>query len=159
MGQGPLQCSRHDCINHSQSALPSELLKQRSNDVKLRDRENIPLGKSDNPLNIFSWTHVWASFNPSNHINTQHNALGFFLILKALHVAAEVLCPQNIWDLKLPIFFSEHQFRVEHLLYCATRLKYKIHGPPFYIHLLSNLMRESQSARTAVSTGQREKSS
>lgn len=57
-----------------------------------REGRDTPLGKSDNPLNIFTWANVQASFNPSNHIkHTQQHPWAHSHILKDLRVAAKVL--------------------------------------------------------------------
>lgn len=56
--------------------------------MKLREEEGgrgTPLGKSDNPLNIFTWANVQASFNPSNPIkHTQQHPWAPSHILKDL---------------------------------------------------------------------------
>ena len=51
------------------------------------ERGSMPLGKSDNPLNISSWTNVQASFNPSNRI--KHTPQGPWVIF---HIKGPARC-------------------------------------------------------------------
>lgn len=106
-----------------------------------KGREGMSLGKSDNPLNISTWTNVQASFNPSNHIKL-HKAPGLFFTLKAPtrccwgFMPAEHLMNSANFLLWAPILCGvlpllRNSFKVHQLSQSAL----KIHGPPFFFFL------------------------
>lgn len=131
-----------------------------------RERESIPLGKSDNPLNIFTWTNVQASFNPSNHI--KHTPQGPWVLFHIKRTYPLLLRLYARWTFDEFCQFSSLSTNlvrsapfIAQLVQSASALSvgFKIHGPPFCIRLLSNLVPYSPSARTTVKKGQREKGS
>lgn len=69
------------CLSDSSNAPMTWNLESDSERGEGREREgkeSVPQGKSDNPLNISTWTNVQASFNPSNHI--KHTPQGPWVI-------------------------------------------------------------------------------
>lgn len=134
--------------------------------MKLRERESIPLGKSDNPRNIFTWTNVQASFNPSNHI--KHTPQGPWVLFHIKRTYTLLLRFYTRWTFDEFCQFSSLSTNlvqsapfIAQLVQSASALsvRFKIHGPPFCIRLLSNLVPYSLSARATVKKGQREKGS
>lgn len=86
MGQGLLQYSHYDCINHSQTVSSTVWVTQATlqwhETVRERGRESTPPGKTDNPLNIFTRTNVLSSFNPPTPFKyTPHTPCVLFWLL------------------------------------------------------------------------------
>lgn len=117
----------------------------------------MPLGKSDNPLNIYTWTNAQASFNPSNHI--KHTPQGPWVIfhikgparccwgfMPAEHLmnSANFLLWAPISSGALPLL--RNSFKVHQLFQSALKFTVRL----FYMGLLSNLVPLSLSARTTV---------